>query len=253
MPQWQALSKTAHRDKGLLPRDGYRHAQSDPVVSVLLAELLKLLPHYTLGFVARGKGYMPVALLSLDGESNLYVAANGKWVGSYVPAMMRGYPFALADGSNNQKVVVVDTERLSDEGGEPLFEGDEPSTTVQQTLDFLNQCEKDRQQTAKAAGALQQAGVIVPWALSIPRSEGAEPQRIDGLYRVDEKALNNLDAETYATLRGAPMALAHAHLFSVEQTDQLTKRADYHARQGSTPENLDSLFGEDDDLTFDFG
>lgn len=254
MHQWQTLSKTAHRDMGLLPRDGYRHAEVDPVVPVLLAELNKLLPHYALGFIARGEGYTPVALLSLDGERNLYVAPDGKWVGPYVPALMRGYPFTLADGQGGTKVLAVDAERLSEHDGEALFDGEEPTDMVKKTLNFLQQCEASRQQTQAAAQALQQAGVITRWPLTVQRHGEAEPQAVAGLYRIDEAALNQLDAETLATLQGGPLGLAYAQLFSTAQLEQLTERDKHLAARATAPDDLDALFGEDDDeLGFDFG
>lgn len=253
MTQWTALSKTAHRDKRLLPRDGYAHARHEVVVPVLLAELPRLLPHYPLGFIARGEGYVPVALLSLDGQRNLYVAPGGKWIGPYVPALMRHYPFALADGQEGQKVLAVDAERLSDRDGEPLFDGEEPSDMVQKTLNFLQQCEADRQKTRAATQALKDAGVIAGWPLTVQRHDEEAPTPVTGLYRVDEAALNALDAETLATLQGAPLGLAHAQMFSISQLDQLSERDKHLANTGDVPDNLDDVFGEEDDeLGFDF-
>lgn len=253
MPQWTALSATAHRDTRLLPRDGYRHAAHDPVVPVLLAELNRLIPHYALGFITREDAYLPVALLSLDGERNLYVAPGGEWIGPYVPARVRHYPFALADGPDGHKVLAVDAERLDDRDGEPLFEAGEPSATVHNTLDFLQQCEGSRQQTRTAAQALQQAGVIAPWPLTIQRhGDDDAPRTVNGLYRIDEAALNALPPEELATLQGAPLALAYAQLFSTAQLDQLTERDRRLRETGAVPSNLDGLFGEDDELSFDF-
>lgn len=253
MPEWIALSKTTHRDARLLPRDGYHFAETERVVPVLLAELNKLLPHFALGFVPRGEGYMPVALLSLDGQRNLYVAPDGKWIGRYVPALLRGYPFALA-GEGEEKVLAVDAEQLVMSGGNALFDGDGPSDTVQKTLNFLQQCEQSRRVTEQATQALADAGVLGQWPLTLSRGEEQTPQAVRGLYRVDEPALNALSAETYATLQGAPMALAHAQMFSVAQLDQLTERDKALAEKGSEPEDLEALFGEDDDeLNFDFG
>jgi len=71
-------------------------------------------------------------------------------------------------------------------------------------------------------------------------------------------ALNALEVEAYAKLRGGPMALAHAQLLSMSQLSQLSERAKFHAEHGATqevPENLDSVLDgmeDDDDLTFDF-
>lgn len=256
MTQWTALSPSQHRDKHHLPRDGYTFAQGQSVVGVLLAELPKLLPLYVLGFIQQGEEYTPVALLGL-GQQNLYVAPNGKWLGSYVPATLRGYPFTLANSETGEKVFAIDADHLSDEAGEPLFdEADKLTGKAAETFTFLQQCEQNRQATQQAVKALGDAGVIEPWPLKVERGEGQEPLTVNGLFRVDEKALNSLEGEAYAALKGGPMALAHAQLFSVSQMNQLSERAKFHAQHATqdVPENLDSVLdgGDDDELTFDF-
>lgn len=257
MTQWIAVSRTQHTDKHYLPRQGYGFAINQPVAHVLLAELPKLLPHYALGFTRQGEGYQPVALLSLDGQNNLYLHSDSRWIGGYVPASLRGYPFTLAR-SEQEQVLAIAADHLSDEQGEPLFDaGGNLSTTVQKTAEFLNQCEKSRVLTQQSTDALAQAGVLEPWPLQISRGEGWEPLKVNGLYRVNEKVLNALEVDAYAKLRGGPIALAYAQLFSMSQLSQLTERAKLHAQHATqgVPENLDSVLDgmdDDDDLTFDF-
>lgn len=256
MSEWIALSRSQHAGQTYLPRQGYAFSAHQPVASILLAELGKLLPHYALGFIKQGDSVQPVALLGLDGQRNLYVAPNGKWLGSYVPASLRGYPFTLANAEDGQQVLCIEAQHLSEDQGEPLFEDDGAlGGQAARTLEFLQQCERNRRVTQAAAGALGEAGVIEPWPLKVERGDGQEPLTVQGLYRVNEKALNGLEAEAYAALRGGPLALAHAQLFSMNQLNQLTERARFHAQQSGTaetPENLDELFGEDDELSFDF-
>ncbi|NYS62412.1 hypothetical protein [Vreelandella salicampi] len=48
-------------------------AVNQAVAHVLLAELSKLLP-----FIQHGDRYQPVALLSLDGQNNLYLHSDGR-------------------------------------------------------------------------------------------------------------------------------------------------------------------------------
>lgn len=257
MPEWIALSRTQHADQYYLPRQGYGFAAKQPVANVLLAELPKLLPHYALGFIPQGEGYQLVALLSLDGQNNLYLHNDGRWLGTYVPASLRGYPFTLATTDDGQTALCLDQAHLSHDAGEPLFDDEgNLATPVQKTLEFLNQCDKNRQVTAASTQKLADAGVIEPWPLTLERGEGQEPLKVNGLYRVNEKALNALEADTYTTLSGGPMALAYAQLFSMSQLNQLTERAKLHAQQGTQemPENLDSVLDgmDDDDLTFDF-
>jgi len=256
MPQWIALSPTQHAGQGYLPRDGYHFADQLNVAGILLAELNKLLPHYVVVLIKEGERFQPMVLLGV-GERNLYVAPNGKWLGTYVPANLRGYPFTLANSEKpGEKVFAIDEQHLSNNQGEALFNEEGKLTgTAAQTLDFLTQCESNRTATQQACDALQRAGVIEQWPLTIERGEGQEPLTVNGLHRINEQALNNLENDVYATLKGAPMALAHAQMFSMSQLNQLAERAKFHAQHGATqevPEDLDSVFDSDDDLTFDF-
>lgn len=257
MPHWIALSTTDHAESLYWPRDGYHFASDQQVVPVLLAELGKLLPHYALGFVKEGERYQPVAITGL-GQGNLYLHPEGKWLGNYVPAALRGYPFRLADNEQGEKVVCIADDHLTDEpSAKPLFDDEgNVAKTVSDTLEFLKQCEQSRQVTAACVQKLADAGVIEEWPLQIGRGEGQEPLKVNGLYRISEQSLNSLDAETLHGLRGGPLSLAYAQMLSTHQLGELTKRAEMLAKVGSTdevPENLDSVFdSDDDDLMFDF-
>ncbi|WP_404471162.1 SapC family protein [Vreelandella venusta] len=256
MTQWIALSKTDHAESLYWPRDGYHFASDQQVVPILVAELGKLLPHYALGFVKENDAYAPVAITGL-GNGSLYVAPNGKWLGSYVPAALRGYPFRLAQ-QDDQTILCVDQANLTDEpSAKPLFDDEgNVAKTVSDTLEFLKQCEQSRQVTAACVQKLADAGVIEEWPLQIGRGEGQEPLKVNGLHRISEQALNSLDAETLHGLRGGPLSLAYAQMLSTHQLGELTKRAEMLAKAGGTedvPENLDSVFdSDDDDLMFDF-
>jgi hypothetical protein len=115
-----------------------------------------------------------------------------------------------------------------------------------------SECEKNRRITQAACAALDKAGVIEKWPLQIKREEGAEPLKIDGLFRISEQALNELDAETFAGLRkNGALGLAYAQLFSMNQTARLGELAQLHARQAQQQPDIEQLFGGDDTLRFD--
>ena len=268
MPEWVAVSRTQHSTLFYQPRRGYEFVATEQVVPILLAELTRLLPHYALGFIQQGEGahqsahqhYQPVALTGLGRERNLYVHTDGRWLASYVPSVLRGHPFRMARADNDQHVLAIEQESLTDDpAGQPLFDDDgKLADKVQQTADFLTQCDKNRQATARACRLLGDTGLIEPWPLKLERGEGQEPVTVQGLYRINEKALNALAAEAFAGLRqqGA-LALAYAQLFSTNQLSQLTERARFHEKhraQHQPSENLDHFFdGDDEELTFDFG
>ncbi|MDR5900466.1 SapC family protein [Halomonas vilamensis] len=256
MSEWIVLSSTQHARKRALPRVGFQFAAQDSVVPIMAVELGRLLSHYVIAFLKQEAGFQPVALLSHDAQRNLYVAPDGRWLGKYVPAALRSYPFAMASSPDGQQQLAIHSSHLSDEEGSALFtEAGEPSEWVNKTMVFLKHCEQHRRITQEAMSALDKAGIIEPWPLTIERAEQT-PLNVQGLYRINGQALNTLDADTLHSLRGASLALAHAQMFSTHQLYQLTERAELLAKytdSGNAPDNLDEVFGgEDDDLEFDF-
>lgn len=255
MTEWTALSRADHADHHYQPREGYHAATEQIATPILLGEVSRLLADHVLAFIAKDAEYQAVALLGLESGQNVYVHADGRWLGHYVPASLRGYPFTLIDTKNTEKALCIVSECLSQDEGEPLFDqAGELAPPVQKMLDFLTQCAQNRQLTQHAVDALNQAGVIEPWHVTLAREEGQDPLTAKGLFRVSETALNALDASTYHSLRGSPMALAHAQLFSMAQLGQLARRAaDYSATPSSTaPKDPNRLLWEDDNLLIRF-
>lgn len=252
MPEWMALSRRIHARQHYRPRQDYHHTAGQMAAPVIMAELHKLSGHYAVALLPMADSMVPVALLGIDKGQNLYLHPDGRWQAGYVPALLRCHPFGLADSHADGQTVVIDAGHLS-AAGEPLFNHGALNTVVADNLRFLHYCEQSRHAATAAGRALKDAGVVAEWPLTVP--VGESHKRINGLYRVDEQALNALDAETYATLQGAPMQLAYAQLYSQSQVEQLTRRAEIHAQleKANTTPDLEAMFGEDDDEPgFDF-
>lgn len=251
MPNIIALSPAKHSSYSFSPRDGYHFAKQQSAVPILLAELNRVLPQYPIAFLPENDQYTAVAITG-DGKRNLYINNDGKWLGEYVPSALRGYPFAIANNKEGQGIFCIHEEHLhSNTEHQPLFtDNKELSAEAKQHLDFLTQCEGNRQQTSKATAALAENNLLVPWTLTIDGTED-NPQRIGGLYRIDEEALNQLPAEQLAALRptGA-LALAYAQLFSMTQHTQLSERIKYHVKHSTSvgEEDIAKIFARNDDI-----
>lgn len=265
MSEWVALSRSEHAGQYYRPRAGYHFAAEQAVLPVLLAELPRLVPQNVLAFVREegesARSLVPVALATLDGQRNLYVNADGRWLGSYVPAVLRGYPFRLLPTAAGERTLCLASEHLcagSEAGAMPLFdEQGEPAPALAQTLDFLQQCAVNRQATLAAAAALDAAGVIEPWPLKVKAEQASEPTELGGLLRVSEPALNALPADAFAALReGGALALAYSQMLSSHQMSQLGERAKLRAaqlaqQQAAGTVDVEAIFGEsDEELSF---
>jgi len=198
----------------------YAFAADRAVIPLVGAELGRAAVAFPVAFLRQGESFVPVAVLGVESNRNLFVGEDGRWLGGYVPAALRGYPFVLVRTEDGRHALCVDeASGLVSDGpeGERFFEADgTPSTAMSQVLDFLTKVEQSRAVTAGACAALQARKLIEPWRITLKSREGE--RRLEGLFRVNESALNALDDEAFLTLRKAgALPIAYAQLLSMQQ------------------------------------
>ena len=199
-----------------------------------------------------------VALVGVGGERNLYVTPDSHWFCSYIPASLRAFPFAVMKDQEGNGVFCLEESYFSDDSEHNrLFQDDgELDPSVAKTLDFISQCEKNRQLTIKACASLKDAGLIQSWPISVERGKNLPPQKIDGMHCINEEKLNSIDAETLASLRDqGALTLAYAQILSMAQMEQLTLRADYLAKagnKGAPSANLANILENEDSGSLNF-
>ena len=112
---------------------------------------------------------------------------------------------------------IGDSDSLTDgPEGQPLFdENGIPTKAVSQVLEFLTAIESNRVLTATVCNALQAHQLIVPWAITVQSDTGQ--QKIEGLYKIDEAALNALSSEDFAGLRqNGTLTLCYCQMLSMQ-------------------------------------
>lgn len=231
----------------------YSFAAQDAIVPLVVREMPKAMMVMPLAFAKTGDSFVPVAIQGLEMGKNLFVAPDGRWVGRYVPSAYRGYPFLLAQAPEGKQVLCVDESSglLSDSEGEPFFDGDKPSQAVNEVLNFLTQVAANRQATHRICEALQQFNLIQPWSIELHQESQAKEsdpaagenrtRHLEGLFRIDEVALNNLDVSALQTVQragGLPVIycqlLSMQHLPSIGALSKLYHEAE---QQASLPKN----------------
>lgn len=238
----------------------YSFAASDAIAPLVLHELPKAQLSLPIGFVIKDGQAGVVAVQSLQQGTNMLVGADGRWRGRYTPAVYRSYPFVLADTEDDKQVlcIVADSGLVSDTEGEPFFtpEG-EPSKALGEVLTFLQQVAQGRKHTLQLCALLHKHDLLQPWPIKV--RAGTQQQQVEGLFRVDEKALNALEYAAYKELSSAgALPLAYCQLLSMQHLQDLGRlHAAAHKQSESAPEvpDVDKIFGEksaDDLFSFDF-
>jgi len=228
MPNYIAVSRETHANKRWQHAQSYAFAANEAVVPLGAQEFPKAMMSVPIAFFAQGNIFQPTAVLGFVQGQSLFVAPDGRWLGDYVPAIFRTYPFRLANTPEGEQVMCIDLDSgLQTEGpeGELFFNEDgTPAAEVSQALELLNQIETSRPVTAAGCAALQACKLIVPWEISVQSDTGE--QKIEGLYKVDEAAMNALSEEDFLSLRkhGA-LAMAYCQLLSMQHLSVLGQLA----------------------------
>jgi len=233
MPTYQALSKKAHVGQRFKRHSNYSFASGDALAPLVQQELAKACMELPIAFVAIGDSFAPMAVQGFEPGKNLRVAPNGQWLGGYIPALYRGYPFGLFPDPAGKLALCYDADSglINATEGEELFDAaGQPSQAVGNVLNFLNQLEQNRKLTQLLCHSLAEHKLLQPWPIKVQTAEGVE-KTITGLLRVDEAALNQLGSSALQALqRSGALALAYMQLLSMQHVATIANLSRGHAQ-----------------------
>lgn len=232
----QPISRERHKNKRWQPFESYEFARGEAIAPLVGAEVAKAMQTCPVGFIRDGEQFIPVAVLALQAGRNLFIAPDGKWIGGYIPAALRGYPFRIGGTESGDQILCIDEDSgLVTDGpeGEAFFdETGELSEETKKILEFLGQTHHNRSATLKLCSLLSERDLIVPWDITIRTADGDQP--LSGLYRIDEQALNALETEPFDTIRRAgALPLIYSQLLSMQHMNLLGKLAESHANRAA--------------------
>jgi hypothetical protein len=169
----------------------------------------------------------PVAVFGLKPGENLF-AVDGKWDASYVPAMLRAYPFTMAriEGSDRWAMVFDNSwEGMSRTEGVPLFnENGEASELLNGVHKFVQDLEADLERTRHACSALLEMKLLKPMRFDATLANG-EALSVDGFMTADEEAIGKLpDAQIATMYRNGLLGLLQIHTTSLNNMRRLLDR-----------------------------
>jgi hypothetical protein len=230
------LDREKHRNRRVLPTGGFGFSRKSNSLYLAAAEFNEACKEYPIVFTRSGNGkVVPVAVLGLREKENLCLDAQDRWVGRYLPAFLRRYPFVLAEVPGQSLAVCIDEAYpgLSDTEGQALFdEKGQETPFLKQTLEFLTQYQHEYARTEAFCKKLEDNGLLKETNARANLRDG-RVFTVNGLLVVDEKKLLELpDATVLALFRSGEMHLITAHLLSLSNIQRL---ADRLAEQPAAP------------------
>ncbi len=254
MSSYQAISRERHHQQGWQRDFTYAFAAREAVVPLTVTELPKAVMSLPTAFIQQANIIIPVAVLGLQTGNNLFVSRDGRWAGTYIPALLRAYPFRLVKARDGKGVLCID----EDSGlmtclptGEPFFAEDgQPAKAVLDVLNFLDQLEQSQLRTVGACAALQKHHLIRPWPIMLKTATGE--QAITGLFQIDEAAVNALSGADLLEVRQAgALPVIYCQLLSMQHLPRLGQLAEAQVKAAAQALEAERL-SENGELNLDF-
>ncbi len=228
-----ALDTVLHRDLKLNTTLSAAHLMQ-PFTSfmVTLSEFAEASRDFPLLFVnitgEDGKETVaPVAVFGLKPGENLFLE-DDKWTGSYLPALLRTYPFTMARVEKSDRwVMVFDNtwKGFSRTEGTPLFnEKGEASELLDSVHKFVQEYETDIDRTRQACAALLEMKLLKPMRFDATLGTG-ETLSVDGFMTLDTEAMGKLtDAQIVQMYRNGLLGIVQTHQLSLGNMRRLVER-----------------------------
>ena len=223
------LDRVMHRACRVRSSTSFAFARNANSLYLAGVEFNETSKEFAIVFTRSGGGRtVPVAMLGLRSQENLFVDSEGRWDAAYLPAFVRRSPFVLADLPGRAELAVcVDeaSDRLNESEGEPLFDaggGDTPY--LRNAVDFLNRYHAEYLRTGAFCQRLEQAGLLMEMNAKADLVDGRS-FTLNGLLVVDEKKLLALpDAAALELFRSGELHLISLHLMSLSNMRRLVDR-----------------------------
>ena len=223
----QVLDRNKHAGLRYNPVTDYRFIRSIIAGPIAVSESRKIAREFPIVFPTVGR-QLPLAQFGVRDKVNAFVDAGNNWLGDYIPAHIRRYPFVLGDkGNGNDFFVMADMRGLSSSGsGESLF-GDQDGpghgddSVVARATEFLLGFEQELLVTQALVAPLYEADVLVAKSVTL-KKPGLDDAVVTGFKIVDRDRLHQLDDSTIATWeRSGLLELVSLHLASQENWTRL--------------------------------
>ncbi|MCW3173442.1 SapC family protein [Shewanella subflava] len=220
------LEQAKHGELKITASD-FNHVAEQHIVPVTLHEIARAATEYPIVFVKNSDTgeFQSVAMLGLKPGQNLSVK-DGKWLGLYIPTVVRDYPLGLVLNPEVKDKVWIglreEAKEVSKTEGQALFNGDQETPFLEARKKALITHFEQDQATRGILGFLAEKELFISQTLTV--DVAGEKRNINGLYLIDEQKLNSLSDEDFLELKKRGLlGPIYGHLGSINQVNRLAR------------------------------
>ena len=224
--QPEALTPERHEKLHFKADAGFSFTRKAHVVPLNVAELAAASRYYPIVFIGE-ETPLPVAVLGLRKDQNLFVDPAGKWrEDTYIPSYIRRYPFVFVtnnDQSQFSLCVDLKAKHIGEKDGVPLFKNKEPSEATRNALEFCRVYQGQAQTTREVGKAIAKQKLLTTNQANINLPSG-EKLSVTDFQVIDEAKFNQLSDKDFLSLRQAgAIAAIYCQMISTGNWEKLVK------------------------------
>lgn len=225
------LNPAVHGNLRLRKEPDFTAFSTMHLVPVVFHEFYGLATEFPLVFVRNTEtgDFVPVAMMGLSKGVNLYCQTQD-WPLAFIPTSFTLAPFSVhrLEGNKDEAVIGIDetSPLLGEVEGEALYNAaGEQTDYLKKRIDHVVNVTRQTLQTVTLCQWLAENNLFRTRPLAFQLGERAPRYEIEGVYAIDEEALEKAGDDTFLELRRRGlMPLIYAHLTSVHQFDRLLRR-----------------------------
>ncbi|AWB67116.1 peptidase [Saccharobesus litoralis] len=228
------INAEAHKNAKIQPVNSFDFARSFHIASVNVNEFPRAAASFPIVFVKspNGEEYRPIALFGTNEGQNSFIDEDGKWDAPYIPAILRRYPFGVAQVNDKDDetsfAICVDEESdaYNETEGQALFNEDGSATEfLEKVRDFLTELQKQEVMTSRFCELLTKHELLIEQTLELTSADGSK-KRLTGFYLIDEKKFRELPDQTFLEFRHKGVLDAiYSQLSSLAQVPRLARQS----------------------------
>ena len=219
-----ALSAVEHGNWKIKLSDNYEFTKETNAVLITTVEFLPAACEYPIVFVQKNDAYLPVAVLGLKQDQNLYLGGDGRWRAKYIPAYIRRYPFILSEPPVYTVCIDEAFSGFNEKTGEKLFEKNQHSVYLEKMISFLQSYQSQGKATEDFCKQIGKLNILEPMQADIT-SETGEVFSLSGFWVVNKEKLKQIKPlELTRWVKSDDISLVYAHLASMRHFNELVER-----------------------------
>ena len=221
-----ALNREEHKTMKVNAPKDYGFTRETNSVVLTGVEFAKACRHFPIVFTRNADQVVPVAVLGMRDNENLFVDQEGQWQAGYIPAYIRRYPFVLANRGEEQDefLICVENSALRKRGGEAIFTKDgEETEYLQNATRFMQEYHQSFLRTVAFGRKLDELGLFQEMNARVTRDDDSSVV-LGQFLSVDEDALMKVTAQAADELfRSGYLGWIYAHLISMDLFPELAR------------------------------